>query len=72
MNSIVFSKNSLGLAPKIFNSIDMIFPFGKVCSMIDSMMLEISRVKGIAGAAAVGVDNTVRLDFPCNYRHQGA
>jgi len=32
MKSIVFSQNYLDLAPKIFNSIDMIFfPFGKVC-----------------------------------------
>jgi len=52
--------------------IDMIFPFGKVCSMVDAMMPEISHVKGIAGAAATGVDNTVRLDFSCNDWHQGA
>jgi len=50
----------------------MIFPFGKVCSMVDSMMLEIPHVKGIAGSAAVGVDDIARLDFPCNYWHQGA
>jgi len=48
----------------------MVFPFGKVCSMIDSMMPEISRVTGIAGAAAVGVNNAVKLDFIENYWHQ--
>jgi len=69
---LYFRQNSFGLTPKIFDSIDMFFPFRKMRRVIDAMMLEVVCIKGIARAAAVGANNAVRLDFPCNQRHQGA
>gem|GEM_PF-851589 len=72
MNAIVLSQNSFGLAPKIFNAVDMVFAFGKVCRMIDAMMAKAADIKCIVRPVGIGVDHAVRLDFAGNNGHQGA
>jgi len=56
-------QNLLGVTSKIFDSVDMVFPFRKMRRMIDAMVLEVACIKDIVRAVAVGVNNAVRLDF---------
>jgi len=44
MNAIVLSQHALDLAPKVFDTVDVIFTFGKVCRMIDALILEAAHV----------------------------
>jgi len=63
MNAIVLSQNSLGLAPKVFDAVDVIFTFGKVRGMVDGLILNAAHVKGIAGTVGVRIDKAIRLDL---------
>jgi len=49
MDAIVLSQHSLGLIPKILNSVDMIFAFGKLLGMVDPLMMEAPHIKRIVG-----------------------
>jgi len=70
MDAIVLSQHSLGLISKIFNSVDMIFTFGKRLGMVDALMVEAAHVKRIVGTVRIGVNDAVRLDFAGNDGHQ--
>jgi len=73
MNTIVLSQHALGLAPKVFDAVDVIFIFGKVRGMVDALMLKaahVKGVKGIVGTVGVRIDKAVRLDFAGNNGHQ--
>jgi len=71
MNAIVLSQYSLGLTPKIFDAVDVVFSLGKVGRMVDSVMMKSTHVKRVAGATGIGVDHAVRLDFAGNNGYQG-
>jgi len=71
MNAIVLSQYSLGLTPKVFDAIDMIFPFGKVSRMVDAVMSKSAHVKRVVGFVGIGIDHAIRLDFAGNNGHQG-
>jgi len=63
MDAILFPQDYLNLTPKIFNAIDVVFSFGKVCGVIDAFMVEPAHIQRIARTAGIGVDDAVRLDF---------
>jgi len=70
MNAIVFSQYSFGLTPKIFNTIDMIFSPGKLCRMVNSLMMKLAHIKRIIRALRISIDNAIWLDFTRNNGHQ--
>jgi len=59
-------------APKVFNAVDVVFALGKVCRMIDAMMVKTTDIKRVVRPGRFGVDDAVRLDFSENNGHQGA
>jgi len=46
MNAIIFPQNSFGLAPKIFNTINMVFALGKVHRIVDTFWIDFTGNNG--------------------------
>jgi len=70
MNSIILSQYSFGLAPKIFNAINMIATFGKVRGMVNTFMVKAADIQRIARAPRASINDAIWLDFTGNYEHQ--
>jgi hypothetical protein len=55
---------SLRLIPKVLNTVNVIFAFGKFLGMIDSPMCEPGDIKSIVRPEMVAVNNALRPYFP--------
>ncbi len=62
-NAIILSSHAFGLAPKVFDPIDMIVLIRKELGMINPIMFKFGDIQGIVGSIAVGIHHTVRLEF---------
>ena len=64
-NTVKFSHVTLGLVPKVFDPIDMIFLLGKHLGMINAVVFEPRYIQDIIPAPAIGIDDAVGLNiFP--------
>lgn len=61
---------SLGLVPKILDSVDVILLVGKQLGMVDAAVMEIRNIQSIVGIECISVNNTVWLYFFLNDRQQ--
>ena len=70
-NTIKFTHVTLGLIPKILDSVNVITGVCKEFGVVDSEMLEVRNIQHIVGLPAVGINDAVRDDFALNDRYQG-
>ncbi len=63
LDSIVFSQNALGLAPKILDPVDVVLAFCKTLAVVDADMAKFAYVQYVIAAQTVGIHHAVRLDF---------
>ena len=63
LDSIVFSQNTFGLAPKILDPVDVVLVFRKTLAVVDADMTEFTHVQHIIAAQTIGVHHAVRFDF---------
>ena len=68
LDSIVFSQNAFGLAPKILDPVDVVLVFRKTLAVVDADMTEFTHVQHIIAAQTVGVHHAVRSDFFLDHR----
>ena len=61
---------ALGLVPEVFDPVDVVPIFHKSLRVIAADVMELRDVQHILGAEAVGVADTVRLDFALDYREK--
>ncbi len=61
---------ALGLVPEVLDSADVVPVFPKSLGVVDADLMELRDVQHILGAEAVGVVDTVRLDFALDYREK--
>ena len=51
------------LIPKVLNAVDVVLPFGKVCTMVDAQMAKLTDIRHIIAFITIRIDDTVRLDL---------
>ena len=61
-NTVKFTQMTLGLVPKVFDAIDVIFTVGKQRGMIDTQMPEAGHIQGIAAGQRITINNRIRHD----------
>lgn len=67
-NPVKCSHVGLGLVPKVFAPIDMIFLFGKDLGMINAGVFEPRHIQDIIATPASSLDDTIRLNLFLNDR----
>ena len=66
--TIKFSHMALGLIPKIFNTVDMIFLVSKQLRVVDSIVPEVVYIQRIISRPTIRVNNAIRNDFALDNR----
>ena len=59
-NIVLLTQYALGLVPEVLNAVDVVEVTSKFPGVIDAHAVELTDVKRVVAAEAVGVDNTVR------------
>ena len=69
-NAVETPEMALGLFPEVFDSVDVVPVFCKSLVVVDADLMELRDVQHMLGAEAVGVADTVRLDFALDDREK--
>ena len=70
IDSVVFSQDAFCLIPKIFNAVNVVLTVCKFLGMVDAVMDKTAHVQLVVTAQTIGINNTVRHNFPFDNRHQ--
>ena len=62
-NTVKFAQMPFCLIPKVLNAVDVVLPFGKVCTMVDAQMAKLTDIRHIIAFITIRIDDTVRLDL---------
>ena len=62
-NAVKFAQMPFCLIPKVLYPIDVVLPFGKVCTMVDAQMAKLADIQHIIAFVKIRIDDTVRLDL---------
>ena len=68
VDSVVFAQDAFCLIPKVPNAVNVVLTVGKFLGMVDAVMDKTAHVQLVVAAQAVGINNTVRYDFPFDDR----
>ena len=61
---------SFCLVPKIFNSVNMVMLFCKMCAVIDSKMTEFTHIQYVVTSVTVCINDAVWLNLLADYGQQ--
>ena len=67
-NTVKLAHMTLGLVPKILNTVDMILLVCKEFGMIDPEVFEVQRIQCVVASPIVGINDAVRHDLAFNNR----
>ncbi len=67
-NAVKLAQMSFCLIPKVLNSINVILPLCKMCTVIDTEVAEFTHIKYIITFVAISINNAVRLYLFTNNR----
>ena len=62
-NAVKFAQMLFCLIPKVLNAVDVVLPFGKMCTMVDAQMAKLADIQHIIAFVKIRIDDTVRLDL---------
>ena len=62
-NAVKFAQMPFCLIPKVLYPIDVVLPFGKMCTMVDAQMAKLADIQHIIAFVKIRIDDTVRLDL---------
>ena len=62
-NTVKFAQMLFCLIPKVLNAVDVVLPFGKMCTMVDAQMAKLADIQHIIAFVKIRIDDTVRLDL---------
>ena len=62
-NAVKFAQMPFCLIPKVLNAVDVVLPFGKVCTMVDAQMAKLTDIRHIIAFITIRINDTVRLDL---------
>ena len=60
-NAVKFAQMPFCLIPKVLNAVDVVLPFGKVCTMVDAQMAKLADIQHIIALIAICINDAVRL-----------
>ena len=55
--SIVSSQMTLGLAPEVFDAIDVVSSLGEMPAVIDALMMELRHIEFVVGMPGIAVND---------------
>lgn len=59
-NTVKFTQLALGLMPKVFDAVDVVFTDGKQLGMIDPQMSEAGNIQRVVAGQGVTINDGVR------------
>ena len=62
-NTVKFAQMPFCLIPKVLYPIDVVLPFGKMCTMVDAQMAKLADIQHIIAFVKIRIDDTVRRDL---------
>ena len=62
-NAVKFAQMPFCLIPKVLYPIDVVLPFGKVCTVVDAQMVKLTDIQHIIDFVKIRIDDTVRRDL---------
>ena len=62
-NAVKFAQMLFCLIPKVLYPIDVVLPFGKVCTVVDAQVAKLTDIQHIIDFVKIRIDDTVRRDL---------
>jgi len=62
-NAVKFAQMPFCLIPKVLYPIDVVLPFGKVCTVVDAQVAKLADIQHIIAFVKIRIDDTVRRDL---------
>ena len=62
-NTVQFAQMPFCLIPKVLYPIDVVLPFGKVCTVVDAQVAKLTDIQHIIALITIRIDDTVRRDL---------
>ena len=62
-NAVKFAQMPFCLIPKVLYPIDVVLPFGKVCTVVDAQVAKLTDIQHIIDFVKIRIDDTVRRDL---------
>ena len=69
-DAIVAAEMAFGLAPEVFDAVDVVALIGEALAVVDPEMVELGDVEDVVGAEAVAVDDAVGPDPLAHDAHE--
>jgi len=67
-NAVKFAQMPFCLIPKVLNAVDVVLPFGKVCTVVGAQVAKLTDIRHIIALITTCINDAVRLYLPTDNR----
>ena len=70
-NAVKLVQMTFCLIRKVLNAVDVVLPFGKVCTVVDAQVAKLTDIRHIIALITICINDAVRLYLLTDDRQQG-